>query len=157
MLTSTNQEELNTWEEVHAEIEGGYTFVRYENLSYMSRTIITLENIQHNDVSFGRVVGHRIVAETLFIVLVAVVPDFEFVPVGTETFFNLEILELDVVFGHVDLNITAGLEVQVHAGRKIDDQFFDKGVGKMEVFLLEDDQEGDDPSTKVHIPDLNKE
>ena len=50
MLTSTNQEELDTWEEIHAEIEGGYTFVRYENLSYMSRTIITLENIQHNDV-----------------------------------------------------------------------------------------------------------
>ncbi|CAI8245033.1 MAG: Uncharacterised protein [Flavobacteriia bacterium] len=92
-------------------------------------------DVQHDNVPFGRVIRHRIRTELRLIVLHLKVPQSEFVPLSLELIrtcwivwmrSDVHVLEFDIDLGHVDLNVSTGLEVHAFAFGELDHEFLDK-------------------------------
>ena len=85
-------------------------------------------DIQHDDIPFGRMVGHRISAERRLRIFRNQPPHLHVIPVLMVFLFDVEIAELDlVVFRNVDLDITARAEFQMFAFGQLHDELLDKG------------------------------
>jgi len=72
-------------------------------------------------------IGHGISTETFVVILRSQVPELKLIPGITVFRFDFKVLERHIVLRQIDLDIAAGLEVQVHAFGQIHDELFDEG------------------------------
>ena len=85
-------------------------------------------DVKHNDVTLGRVVGHRVGTERRLGVGRHQIPHLEVIPIGTETLINVHIRELDgIVLRNVDLDVTTTAEVQRLALGQLHDKLLEEG------------------------------
>lgn len=85
-------------------------------------------DVEHDDVAFGRMIGHRVGPERRLGILRNQIPHFHMVPVLAVFRLDVEVAEADlVVFRNVDLNVASRAELQMLAFGQLDDEFLDKG------------------------------
>ena len=83
--------------------------------------------VQLDDVLLGRIRGHRVGADRRFRVLEPQRGDAVFLPVAHVDGIDAHVGEVGLVLRNVDLDVLAGLEVDVLAFRETDGEFLDEG------------------------------
>ena len=84
-------------------------------------------DVERDDVTLGRIVGHRVGADGIFGVLCRKAPHVELIPVATELLLDDIVAVLDLVLGDLDLSVATALEVHMLALWELDDKLLDEG------------------------------
>ena len=84
-------------------------------------------NIEHNDATLLRVVGHGVGALEGLINLGHKFPEVQPVPVAAKPFFDVKILKRVLIRGAENLDVPSGAEIDIFILGKLEDQFLDEG------------------------------
>ena len=83
-------------------------------------------DVEHDDVAFGRVVGHGVGLEGGLGVVGVQLEHSHFLPVCPVRLLDVHILVVDVIFGDIDLDIAAGAEVEMLASGELHYELLDE-------------------------------
>ncbi len=84
-------------------------------------------DIQHNNITLSRMIGHGIGPEYGLGVFHLQIPHLELIPFIAVLFFYLDILKVNLTFRNINLNISTGFEIEMLTFRLILRQFLNKG------------------------------
>ena len=87
--------------------------------AHVSRRRCRDAHIEHHNIIFRRIAGHRIRAEDRLVVVGLKVPNLILFPIRTILFFNIKFFVTQFVLGNVDLYVAAGLKVHRLPGRQL--------------------------------------